>query len=754
MKDNQIRKLSQNLEKEFVENRLILGFDEFIAGVGKNPDKMLRGSAQVLLDALDHYGKKEITPGSGLYQFGLFELPFDGVAERLVGHEEVQTRIYETLKSFSRQGMNNRLILLHGPNGSAKSSIAQALMSGLEKYSTTPDGAQYSFSWIFPIDRIQKGGKGFGLQTAADRAGVTHAMGALSDSDLQSFAHLKEEEVAAKIPSDLRDHPFLLIPKATRLPLLTELLGEAKAHQIWDKLALYLKEGDLNPRCKQIFDALYVAYNGSLERVLQHIQVERFFFSKRYRRALVTIEPQLHVDAHAQQLTMNRSISSLPPVLHSLNLQEHSGDLVDGTRGMIEYSDLLKRPVDTFKYLLIACETGSFNVGSSTLNIDSVMIGSANELQLDAFKEFPDFGSFKARFDLIRVPLLLAATKERQIYAPVLRKIGLDKHVAPHTDWAIATWGVLTRLKKPDVEHFTAEMRPIVTKLSPLDKLKLYDTGEIPNLFSSEERKTLRANLVALKNEYGNIPYYEGRLGASARELKNLLLDVASDSENVCVSPLAIFRELNEFVKHDSEYEFLRQEVKDGYHDAKGFINILMEDYLNIIDREVRESLDLYESTKWEDFIRKYVQHLSVAIKKEKIKNMITGRMEDPDYNLMREFELIVDAPKGENDLQSFRQAIITQIGVWSLDHPNEQVVYSKVFPEYWARLEKHYYESQKAILSKMHSALKTFGMESTNSTDEGMKLANKTIGKLIEKYGYSEDSSKEIINFLMERRY
>src|SRR6185312_8644504 len=40
-----------------------------------------------------------------------------------------------------------RVILLHGPVGSSKSTIARLLKKGLEHYSTTPDGALYTFSW-------------------------------------------------------------------------------------------------------------------------------------------------------------------------------------------------------------------------------------------------------------------------------------------------------------------------------------------------------------------------------------------------------------------------------------------------------------------------------------------------------------------------------------------------------------------------------------------------------------------------------
>src|SRR3712207_6683551 len=44
-------------------------------------------------------------------------------------------------------GTERRVLLLHGPVGSSKSTIARLLKRGLEDYSRTDDGRIYSFSW-------------------------------------------------------------------------------------------------------------------------------------------------------------------------------------------------------------------------------------------------------------------------------------------------------------------------------------------------------------------------------------------------------------------------------------------------------------------------------------------------------------------------------------------------------------------------------------------------------------------------------
>src|SRR5262249_58727608 len=50
-------------------------------------------------------------------------------------------------------GTEKRVILLHGPVGSSKSTIVRLLKKGLEEYSRTPEGALYTFSWVLEKKR-------------------------------------------------------------------------------------------------------------------------------------------------------------------------------------------------------------------------------------------------------------------------------------------------------------------------------------------------------------------------------------------------------------------------------------------------------------------------------------------------------------------------------------------------------------------------------------------------------------------------
>ncbi len=705
-----LENLSQNVKAEFQRNQQILSFDEYLKLLEQKPREFLRGSAQYASDML---AQKDVFKG------------------KVIGLESVQAQLHQILKAFANLGINNRLILLHGPNGSAKSTLISAFMEGMSDYSNTSDGALYSFSWVFPVDRVIRGS--LGIRGDQEKKSKT-----------TSYAYLTEDDIACIIPSELHDHPILLIPSNER----------AKIFKKYDFQIAERFHAGLSHRDHLIFQALLNNYQGDYNEVLRHIRVERFYLSKVYRSGLISVEPQMHVDAQYQQLTMNKSLSQLPASLQGINLFSISGDLADANRGAIDYNDLLKRPIDAYKYLLTACENAKVNVGHSILHLDTIFIGSSNELQLDAFKEYPDFSSFKGRLELVKVPYLCRLSEEIQVYEPMLKFIAGQKPVTPHTAWAIAYFSVLSRLKKPHREKYPSELSNVIDKLTPVDKLKLYDTGEMPEKLTNEERKHLKANLAALREEYSGVLYYEGRTGASARELKSVLIDAAQNASFKTLSPLAVIAELRKFIKKTSEYEFLRQDPIDTYHNHEHFLEVVTDEYATLVDREVRDCLGLYDTKQWADFMKKYIVHLSSILKKEKIKNPVTGSYEEPDAALLNEFETIVGAPSDAEPRNQYRQNLISQIGAWVLDNPKETVDYFKVFPELKAKIEKHFYESQKALLQKMNTALKHFGTDHEDPNSEGSNLARETLANMQKKFGYSEAGAKEVIGFLMTKKY
>src|SRR6185369_7552904 len=102
------------------------------------------------------------------------------------------------------------------------------------------------------------------------------------------------------------------------------------------------------------------------------------YLARPYRVGLVTIGPEMAVDAQERQISADRSLGALPASLSSLTLYETVGELVDASGGILEYSDLLKRQIDAWRYLLLAIETGEVSLSYSMLPLNSVLVASSN----------------------------------------------------------------------------------------------------------------------------------------------------------------------------------------------------------------------------------------------------------------------------------------------------------------------------------------------------------------------------------------
>ena len=149
------------VKARFEAQKRVLSFREYLELVQEHPRRYTRDAARYLKDCMDFFGSYQVERPTGtVKRWKVFDLEFGTessghqaelkMRDRLAGHEATQDAFYRVLDGFEREGRANRLVLLHGPNGSAKSTFTACLMRGLEAYSETDDGALYRFSWIFP----------------------------------------------------------------------------------------------------------------------------------------------------------------------------------------------------------------------------------------------------------------------------------------------------------------------------------------------------------------------------------------------------------------------------------------------------------------------------------------------------------------------------------------------------------------------------------------------------------------------------
>jgi serine protein kinase len=717
----------------FKESQSILSFENYLKEVAKKPEFHLRDSAQYFNDMIESFGTYQVpTPIKQLKRYRIFDAEYAGGEGRVFGQEQVAFAIIAQIKNFVRAGRVDKLLLLHGPNGSAKTTIVQALAKAAEVYSAQDDGAIYEFSWVFPNKESISGSLGF------SKVGMAKS---------GSYAHLPDDAIDAQISSDQSDHPLLLLSLKERQELFKQIKLDSPSDI---KIPAILEMGDLSHKNRQIYDSLLSTYGGNLTEVFRHIRVERFYYSRRYKKGMSVVEPQMSVDAFVRQVTSDQSLQSLPSSLRHLSLFEVMGPLVEANRGLIEYSDLLKRPIDAWKYLLVACEQAQVSAGHLSLFFDLLLIATSNELHMSGFKEYPDWPSFKGRIELIKVPYLLSSKDEEGIYQNQIPKALNGVHIAPHAIAMAARWAVLTRLEPPSVQKYPNSLQEIIRDLSPDEKLDLYDFGDVPLRLSQRQARELRAQIPELAHEYHNEANYEGRHGASPREVRSLILNAAQDSRFDHLSPGAVFGEIELLIEQKSSYEFLRREAIRGYRDAHFLLELVKRHYLRILEDEARTALGLYAKESYEDLFKRYINHVSAWTKKERLVDPLVGRSAEADGAFMNKIEAKFLAANESNE--EFRRQLISQIGAYKLENPNLDLDYRLIFSSHLKRLKESVYAEQRDVVERIVAAFLRLMDGDKAGLDErevNHALALKT-GLL--GLGYQESSARWAMAYYMKK--
>ena len=139
------RRLDQN---RYREQHWEGTFWEYLDLAIDNPT-VSRNAFQRVYDMILSYGtetasqfKQEIT------RYKFFGDPIEHGADAIYGLERPLMQLVDFFKSAAQgYGTERRILLLHGPVGSSKSTIARLLKKGLENYSRTDDGKCFTYMW-------------------------------------------------------------------------------------------------------------------------------------------------------------------------------------------------------------------------------------------------------------------------------------------------------------------------------------------------------------------------------------------------------------------------------------------------------------------------------------------------------------------------------------------------------------------------------------------------------------------------------
>ena len=232
------------------------------------------------------------------------------------------------------------------------------------------------------------------------------------------------------------------------------------------------------------------------------------------------------------------------------------------------------------------------------------------------------------------------------------------------------------------------------------------------------------------------------------------IMNAAQSSKYACLSPFAIFDELDDLVRGVTVYDFLKQEpLPGGFHENKKFIAQTRDKLIDRVDDEVRTSMGLVDERRYIEQFERYAAHASYWVKREKVPNPITGRDEDPDEEMMGEIERILSA---SNRREEFRREVISRIGAWSIDHPRQKPDYETIFPRPIAEAAPVVLRGPQAKqVRKIYDDLLILLTDGpTKMQPDAAATAQATLGAMKSRFGYCDNCAKDAVLALIRKRY
>ena len=466
-------------------------FGDYLDIVANN-HKVTRTAFQRIFDMIMQFGTYEYTEHKKkLTHYKFFDDPLDQGKDAVFGLDVHLSKLVNFFKAASlRYGPEKRVLLLHGPVGSAKSTIARLLKKGVEWYSKQPEGALYSYFWV-------------GLKS-----------------------HLNMEDTFS---CPMHEEPLRLIPEEVRGRFLS-YLNKGKPHD--DRIYV---EGGVNPACRYIFAELLKHYNGDWEKVMKnHVRVRRVLLSEKDRVGVGTFQPKDEKNQDSTELTGDLNYRKIAEYGSDSDPRAFNfdGEFNIANRGIVEFVEMLKLDVAFLYDLLGASQEHKIKPKKfAQTDIDEVIVGHTNEPEYRKLQNNEFMEALRDRTVKIDVPYITKLKEEVKIYR---KDFNSEKdphiHIAPHTLETASMWAILTRLEEPKKANLTV-----------MQKLKLYDGKTLPG-YTEDNIKELRKDAMR-----------EGLDGISPRyvqdKISNALVDDKGDG---CINPFIVLNELESGLKNHS----------------------------------------------------------------------------------------------------------------------------------------------------------------------------------------------------------
>ncbi|HYO23509.1 MAG TPA: serine protein kinase [Lacipirellulaceae bacterium] len=430
--------VSERQDREQFRRKNWVGtFEEYLDIVREHPE-VTRTAYQRLYDMILSYGVETVERNrEKQFHYRFFDDPDNEGRDAVFGLGTPLHNLVNALKSAALEyGIEKRVLLLHGPVGSSKSTIVRLLKQGLQKYTATDAGALYTLGW--------------------------------ADDDEPDLVHW----------CPMNEEPLHLIPERFR----EDVAANLNAGRAEGELKVRIR-GELDPYCRFIYQQKLKKYDGDWTRVVRDVRIKRVILSEKDRVGIGTFQPKDEKNPDATELTGDINYRKIAEYGSDSDPRAFNfdGEFNIANRGIIEFVEVLKLDVAFLYDLLGASQEHRIKPKKfAQTDIDEVIIGHTNEPEYRRLQNNEFMEALRDRTVKIDVPYVTTLADEIKIYEKDYNPRTVPKHIAPHTIEMAAMWAILTRLEDP--KH---------AGLSRLQKLKLYNGKTLPG-FTEDNIKELR----------------------------------------------------------------------------------------------------------------------------------------------------------------------------------------------------------------------------------------------------------------------
>ncbi len=563
-------------------------FQQYVEIVRERPE-VTRNAFQRMYDLIMSFGVEEYVEfKKKIVSYNFFKDPIDNGKDAVFGLDVSLMKLVNTLKAAAQGfGPEKRVILLHGPVGSSKSTIARLLKKGVEWYSHTEEGALYTFKW-----RIEN-----------------------PDLAKKILGGSKE------FLSPMHEEPLKLLPLDFRKKFAEEInRGRKEGHRV-------VIEGDLCPPTQYIFDQLMLHYQGDWTKVIDHVVVTRLLLSEKGRVGIGTFQPKDEKNQDSTELTGDINYRKIAEYGSDSDPRAFNfdGEFNIANRGVVEFIEVLKLDVAFLYDLLGASQEHKVKPKKfPQTDIDEVIIGHTNEPEYRKLQNNEFMEALRDRTVKIDVPYITKLNEEVKIYRKDFNPRKIKASIAPHTIEMASMWAVLTRLEAPKKANLTL-----------LQKLKLYNGKTLPG-FTEDNVRELRKETTR-----------EGLEGISPRYIQDKISNALVNSKDgsvACLNPFMVLNELEGGLRHHSLIS--SEEKRKHYRDL---LQVVKQEYEDIVKSEVQRAISADEEAMAR-LCANYIDNVKAFTQRERVKNKFTGQDEEPDERLMRSIEEKIDIPESRKE--------------------------------------------------------------------------------------------------------